>query len=396
MERPINILMFNMSAFSDWEEGIVNRNFFIFQHLEQNPLVNKILSVDFLPIKLKQGLKYYTRNLLLGQKNKSIIYGDLTSACYRISDKAYVYSAVDSVWSEKQIIKELKNIVKKLNMESDLIVWSYNPMFLGFINKMDYKSFVFDTVDNWTEHQQYLKLIKKNKLMNNYKKISEKSDLIFTVSASLLDFYKNFGRKNNIFQIPNGVDYDHYANAENYQKETEIDKINKKTIGYIGTIQDRLDFDLIKHIAEKNKDKIIVLAGPVWKSAEKEIREKLNFDNVKFLGRIKFEKAPAYINKFDVCIIPHKINKFIKSTNPMKLYEYLAAGKPIVSTKGAGISQYADYVYIANDYEKFNQYIQKALNENTAELEIKRKKAAEKQDWRNRIKKMLNIIEEKL
>jgi glycosyltransferase involved in cell wall biosynthesis len=359
-------------------------------------MVNKILAVDFLPRKFKQGMKYYAKNLLFGQKNKSMIYGDLTSACYRVSDKSYVYSAVDSLWSERKIIKELKNIVKRLNMQSNLIVWSYNPMFLGFLNKMNYDLFVFDTVDNWTEHEQYLKLIKRNKLMNNYKKISAKADVIFTVSFELLDFYKKFGGKNNIFHIANGVDFDHYANPENYLKQTELDQIDKKTIGYIGTIQERFDFDLVGYIAKKNKNKVIALAGPVWKSVEKQAKEKLNLPNVKFLGRVEFEKAPAYINKFDVCIIPHKIDQFIKFTNPMKMYEYLAVGKPIVSTKGAGVSQYADYVHIANDYEKFNQYIQKALGENTAELAQKRKKAAQKQDWSDKIDQMLKIIEEKL
>jgi len=384
-----------MSPYKDWQNQIVNRNFFILQNLQKNPLVDKILAVDFLPRKMKQGLKYYYRNLMTGLKNAEIIYGDLTSDCYQVADKIYAYSSIDAVWSAKTVIKELNKIKKKLNF-NNLIIWSYNPMFLDFINKMDYQLFVFDTVDNWTEHPGYLKLMKRKKLLANYKKIAQKADIIFTVSKELLDFYKKFDRMQNISWIPNGVDFDHYTNSQNYQKPTAIDNETKPIIGYIGTIQDRLDFDLIKFIAEKNKDKIIVLGGPVWKSVKKEIESKLNLPNIKFLGRINWQDAPAYLNKFDVCIIPHKLDKFIKSTNPMKMYEYLALGKPIITTEGAGIKDFEKYLYIANDNEKFNQLIQKALAEDADEIKAKRIEIAKQQDWSKRVSKMLDLISEQI
>jgi len=381
-----------MSANSDWQNGIVNRNYFILENLEKDDSINKIISVDFLPISLKPGLKYYYHNLLFNSKNKQIIYGDMTSACYKATDKIYVYSSVDSVWSPKTISKELNKIIKKLNLDN-LIVWSYNPMFLDFLNKLNYEQFVFDTVDNWTEHKAYLKLIKKKKLMNNYKKIAAKADYIFTVSDELTEFYKQFGREDNVHWIPNGVDYHHYTNDENLQKQTVIDDEKRKIIGYIGTIQDRIDFDLIKFIAQKNEDKLIVLAGPIWKNVKKEIKNKLELlENVKFLGRIKFEYAPSYINKFDVCIIPHKLTKFVQSMNPMKMYEYLALGKPVVTTEGAGVNNFKELLYIAKDKQEFNSFINHAINETDKNLKLKRQEAAKKHDWINKTNKMLKII----
>ena len=382
-----------MSPYSDWQNGIVNRNFYIFKNLEKNPNINKIISVDFLPKKLKSGIKYYYKNLLFGQKNKAVVFGDLTSIAYKASDKTYVYSSVDLIWSSKQIIKELKKLISKLNLSENLIIWSYNPLFIDFIDKINYDLFVFDTVDNWSEHSQYLKITNKRKMLANYKKIAGKANVIFTVSKDLLRFYENFGRTDSISWIPNGVDYAHYADLEKYNIETGLDEEKRKIIGYIGTIQDRLDYDLIKFIAEKNTDKVIVMAGPIWKNVQSEIKTKLgNLPNVQFLGRIHFDKAPAYINKFNVCIIPHKIDKFVKSMNPMKMYEYLACGKPVITTEGAGLAEFKEYFYIANDHQKFNDFINKALVEDSNELKLKRQNIAKKHDWSYKINKMLNEI----
>jgi len=388
--------MLNMSAYSDWQKGIVNRNYFILENFEKNDSINKIIAIDFLPIKLKQGLKYYYHNLLFNLKNKPIVYGDMTSACYKATDKIYVYSSIDSVWSAKTISKELNKIINKLNLDN-ITVWSYNPMFLDFLNKINFEQFVFDTVDNWTEHKAYLKIMKKKRLMNNYKKIAAKADYIFTVSKELLEFYKQFGREDNVHWIANGVDYDHYTNDENLQKQTVLDDEQKKIIGYIGTIQDRIDFDLIKYIAEQNNDKLIVLAGPVWKNVKKQIKTKLeSLDNVKFLGRIKFEYAPAYINKFDVCIIPHKLTKFVQSMNPMKMYEYLALGKPVVTTEGAGVNEFKDLLYIAKDKQSFNNHINQAIKEKDDNLIAQRQEQAKKHDWINKTNKMLQIIDKNI
>ncbi len=394
INEPLNILMFNMSPYSDWQDGIVNRNYYIYKCLEKDKRVNKIILVDFLPKKIKPGIKYYYKNLLFGQKNKAVIFGDLTSLAYKATDKAYVYSSIDLIWSSRQIIKELNRLITKLNISNNLIIWSYNPVYNDYIKKIPHDLFIFDTVDNWSEHQQYVKIFNKQKILNNYKIIAAKSDLIFTVSKNLLKLYEQYGRTDNIYWIANGVDYEKFANPKELA-ETELTNENRRIIGYLGTIESRLDFNLIKYIAQKNKDKLICMAGPIWKNAKKEIDVKLkNLSNIIFPGRIHTNQAASYIERFDICIIPHKINKFVSSMNPMKMYDYLACGKPVVSTEGAGIKEFADYVYISNDYEKFNELIQQAINEDSDELQKKRQLKAKEQDWNIRVKKMFDIIQQ--
>ena len=92
------------------------------------------------------------------------------------------------------------------------------------------------------------------------------------------------------------------------------------------------------------------------------------------------------------CPVGVKIDEFIKSTNPMKMYDYLACGKPVVTTRGAGVDMFEDYVYIADYYEQFNQFLDESLNSDTDELQQKRVNILNDHTWQKRVSKMMDII----
>jgi teichuronic acid biosynthesis glycosyltransferase TuaH len=388
----IDIIMFNMSTFFDWDHGVVNRNYNILHTLAKDDRVQKIIGVDFFPIGLRKAAKHYFQNILLQVKTAEMVYGDLTSACYQRTEKIYAFSTIDSIFSWKKVANELHRVSRNLNLKN-VVFWSYNPMFVEFIGIMNEKMFVFDAVDNWSEHPGYVKLVGKRKLLRNYEIIAGKADVIFTVSSELLPFYKNFGRENNTFWIPNGVDFDHFNDEKLLCMENELTGIEKPIIGYLGTIQERIDLDLIAYLAEKNPDKIVALCGPIWPVIKKQLEKKLQkFNNIILTGRVKFEHSPSYINRFDVAIIPHKVDDFLKSTNPMKMYEFLSAGKPIVSTAGAGVDMFKEYIRVSNDPEEFNRMISEELKNDSEEKRVARRRAVGEHSWNKRVSDMLNII----
>jgi len=394
--NKINLVMFNMSTFYDWDHGIVNRNYNILNKLAKDERIEKIVAVDFLPIGFKKAAKHYLQNILFEPKSAEMIYGDLTTACYQKTDKIYIYTSIDSLFSLKTVAKEQRRVEKILNLKN-IVFWSYNPMFVEFIGKLNEKMFIFDTVDNWSEHAGYAKLIKKKKLLQNYQTIAKKADLIFTVSNELKKFYQKFNRTNNVHWIPNGVDFDFFNDEQAIQKENLISNISEPIIGYFGTIQERVDLELIAKIAKKHLNKKIVLAGPIWPSIKKQFNLELgDLNNVITTGRIKYQDAPSYINRFDIAIIPHKVDEFIKSTNPMKMYEYLACGKPVVSTQGAGLDMFADHIYIADNHDEFKYFIDKAFEEDCAKLQAQRRNAVKTHSWTNRVKKMTDLMFNKL
>lgn len=396
MERQYDLVMLNMSTMPDWQSGVVNRNYFILNEFAKRQQIRKIIAIDFLPKRLKTAIKFYWKNIVAPAKKYEVIFGDLTSLCYQQTEKIFVYATIDSVWSWQRAALEMRELEEKLNLKN-IILWSYNPMFTQLIGKLKEELFVFDTVDNWATHSQYKKLMPAKKLQDNYQIIAQKADLIFTVSENLVDYYKQFDRTQDVYYVPNGVDFEHFNKSVDKNIETSLDKIKKPIIGYVGTINsDRVDLDLIEYLAQKNSDKIIALLGPVWHDSVKKVDYLSNkYENIICSGRIKWFDMPAYLRKFSLAIVPHKNNEFIASTNPMKIYDYLACGLPIVSTQKSGHDNIDRIINLQTDYEKFNQAVQEELKNIKYEQILQRKEIAQEYDWQKKVDFMLQKINRK-
>jgi len=383
--KKIQIIMFSMSNYLEWAGGVENRNYQILQHLIKDERVEKVITVDYLPHNWRRFFKNW-KNLFKKNSLEKVKSG-LFTKIYKVSDKLRVFSSALSKISPKRFYREINRFVAGENC-ANLIVWSFYPLATDYFLQIPAKLYVFDTVDNWAEHPSYCH--HKKQLIENYKTIDKKADLIFTVSNDLQNLYENFSK---VYWAPNGVDVKHFQ--QKYAViNRDIGEIKKPIIGYIGTIQDRLDQDLLEYLVKNNPDKSFVMIGPVW---YKEIAERFaKYSNIYFLGRKSYQEAPMYVQQFDVGIIPHRIDKFVKSTNPMKMYEYLACQKPVVSTTGGDVEQFADLIHITNVYQEFNQSIAKALNNDSEKLRKARFKKAQENSWLKRTDEMLKLIEQKL
>lgn len=382
-----------MSNYTDWQKGIANRNYHILQTLAKDERAGKIIAVDFLPIGFnwKRKLKYFYCNLIKGavacDKDKKICigsgetrFGDFTSRCYQIKSKIYVYSSVNNL---KTVLKELSKIKERLDLEN-LVVWSYNPFIsnLKEIKKaLNAKITVFDGVDDWSEHSVYKR--QKKLLKKNYQDIKNEADVIFTVSKELKE--RLFGDISKAHWVSNGVDVEHFKNKTERIPNSMKD-LKHPIVGYEGVIQDRFDIDLIKYLAQKNPDKSFVFVGWLWRGLDGIInREFGNLENVRFVGRKTYNELPDYMHLFDVAIIPHKVNEFTKTMNPLKIYEYLACGKPIVSANVSGVEEFKNFIKVAENKEEFNQYINDALKSDSEELRLARLQEAGKHTWEKRV-----------
>jgi len=380
--------MFNMSKYSDWQKGIANRNYHILHNLVKHDEINKVIAVDFLPFNLKRALKTFFYNQVINDTQGTIIYGDLTSRCWQITSKILVYSTIDSILNPDRIISELIKIIAKEDMQQNLIVWNYNPMYVDYFEKLDQDLNVFDAVDDWLSHSSYKNY--KPKLDANYNTIRAKSDLIFTVSEYLKENF--FQNQHNVFWLPNAVDLEFFQ-AEN-KVHPLVAKLQRPIIGFLGILQDRVDIEIIKYLAQNNPEKNIVLAGPIWPNFPQ--AELTQYKNIHFLGPIKHWQIPSLYKGFDVGIIPYKTNKFIKSTDPMKYYEYLAANLPIVSTYVPGIERFDDLIYVARSPEQFSSLVGDALAGDRNLLRNERLAILRNNTWDHRVKEMLELIYSKL
>ncbi len=389
MEKKFDIIMLNMSSFSEWEEGVSNRNYHVLQQLLHNDQVGKILAVDYLPLNWKRALRNYKENVVLNLNEGEVIRKRLTHKVTKISDKLYVYSDVRFFFNPKAVFSNIKRMALNLNF-GDVVLWSYFPFAAPYWQGLGQKLTVFEAVDNWLNHPSYVPY--QAKLKQAYQLIKDQVDLIFTVSPNLVKFFDD---QPNVYWIPNGVDLKHYT-----QKfaliNRDIAELPKPIIGYIGVIQGRVDLDWIKYLAEANPDKSVVLVGPVWNEQDQARTALAALPNVHFLGYKGYQEAPMYIQQFDIGIIPHKSGEFSVSTNPMKMYEYLACGKPVVAADLAGTDNLGDLVQVATTKEEFNQQVNETLAADNDQARLARQEFVKKYSWLSTANKMMELVNKKL
>ena len=162
--KKYDIIIFNMSSFTEWDKGISNRNFHIIDHLKNNPKINKILAIDYLPHTWKRFLKNWYKNII-NTPNGKIIKTTLLTRIYKPDDKIIVYSTIKNKISLNKTLKNINNYAKEQNFKN-IILWSDYPLITEYFDKIEHDISVFDTVDNWCEHSSYKKFW--HKLKENY------------------------------------------------------------------------------------------------------------------------------------------------------------------------------------------------------------------------------------
>lgn len=356
---------------------------------------NKVLYVEpfswVVGITFFAKLKWILKKIILEPAGKlKIVSGNLYVLSPSISvpfKRKFYFAAV----LNGMVLKwQIKRIMGKLRFCCP-ILWIYNPFDTFLIGGFNEKVVVYDCVD---EHSAY-PAFKQGLLRTIEKKLVKKSNVVFVTSSRLYEEKKLLNK--NTFYIPNGVDFEFFRNAVTNKKVPEdIAVINKPIIGWLGAVRSWLDFDLIQHISETNPKWSIVFVGPVIEKLDLESLKKLK--NVFFLGKKTKEEVPAYLQNFDVCLIPNKINELTNAMNPIKIYEYLAVGKPVVAVNLCEVRQLADVVKIANNREEFVGFIKDSLytDDDDKEQVLKRIKKAESYSWNSLFNKAIRHIEKVL
>ena len=199
------------------------------------------------------------------------------------------------------------------------------------------------------------------------------SDLVISTSAHLQRKVEK--ERDDALLIPNAGDFQHFCRT--FEKGP-LSNIKKPVIGYYGAIAEWFDSGLVEFLASERPDWSFVLIGHTFGS---DIGRLETFPNVHFLGEKPYLELPNYLCGFDVCIIPFRLTPLIEATHPVKFYEYLAAGKPVVSTMLPELVPFKDMCYLANDKEEFLKNIKRALDEKGSIQKKKRMVFAKEHTW---------------
>jgi glycosyltransferase involved in cell wall biosynthesis len=204
--------------------------------------------------------------------------------------------------------------------------------------------------------------------------------LVLATSYFLLDHVKKVNP--NAVLVPNGTDYGFFHQAAQPMPVEEIKNLRHPIIGYYGAIADWFDSQLVHDLAISHPEWTFLLIGSTLLSDLKPLK---GAENILLLGEKPYTEIPGYLSHFDVAIIPFKQTPLTHATNPVKMYEYLSAGKPIVATRLDEISHYAEHVRLAGTWEEWERSILDSLaEEKTEALLEKRFEFAKANTWQKR------------
>lgn len=237
------------------------------------------------------------------------------------------------------------------------IAWFYSPMFISFLSDLPSpRVIVYDCMDELSAFKNA-----PASLQQEERRLFGLADIVFTGGNLLYETKREF--HSNIHSFPSSIDREHFEKARSGNMEpADQALIEGVRVGFFGVIDERMDLALINAIAEKRPHWNLIIVGPVVKIDPAALPRR---KNIFYLGSKKYEELPAYLSGWDVALIPFAQNESTKFISPTKTPEYLAGGKPVVSTPIHDvIHPYGDekLVYIASSPEEFISGIEWSLD----------------------------------
>ena len=222
------------------------------------------------------------------------------------------------------------------------------------------------------------------------KSLIKVSDLVITTSDELKKAKEHINP--NTVAIPNGVNVNHFKMTQKIETKIheDIKSFSKPIIGYIGTIFRWLNQDWVEYAALKNKNYNFIFIGPITTGISKLKRIK----NIFFLGPRPYSSLPSFLKAFNVATIPFVIDGVTLKASPIKFYEYLAAGIPIVSTDLPDLKDFKDVASLVNTKEEFSDAIRKLIKIENDYLKKERMNLSEKYSWEGRFHQLNQFIEQ--
>ena len=235
------------------------------------------------------------------------------------------------------------------------IRWYYTPMMLPFSRQVESVCTIYDCMDELANFR-----FAPPRLLPLEQELLDSADLVFTGGFSLYEAKKS--RHPAVHPFPSSVDRAHFAQARGELEEPVDQKLSSRPrFGFYGVVDERMDLELIARVADAHPDWSLIIVGPVVKidTAELPVRA-----NIHYLGGKKYEELPAYLGGWDVALMPFAINDSTKFISPTKTPEYLAGGRPVVSTPITDVIRHygdLDGVFIAGRPEDFVAACEQAL-----------------------------------
>lgn len=299
--------------------------------------------------------------------------------------------------SPEQIEQEQRQLLERFFAEAGLqryLFWYYTPMALGFTDHFSPVLTIYDCMDELSAFK-----FAPQRLRELEQELFRKADLVFTGGQSLYEAKKE--QHPRVYAFPSSIDKVHFGQARQALPQPEDQaSIAEPRIGFFGVIDERSDLELLTAVADAKPEWQLIMVGPIVKIDPADLPQR---PNLHYLGGKSYKELPAYLSSWSVAMLPFAINESTRFISPTKTPEYLAAGKPVVSTPIRDVVRpYGEQalVHIASTPQEFVAAIKKALEQQQdeewkAKVDAFLENISWDQTWRGMVDLMGDALEEK-
>ena len=289
--------------------------------------------------------------------------------------------------NQKNIAKFVREKMKEHGFEKPLL-WVYSPVTVDCVDLIPHSGLVYDCVDR---HSAYGGLMNPALVDAMELELAKKADHVFATADALADRLRTVQPKTDM--IPNGANFERFVQAAQPQPlPDDMQGIPHPIFGFVGALQSCIEYGYLEAAAKARPDWSFVLIGKEKPGVDLSALHAM--PNVHFLGLKPNEQLPQYLAHFDACLNLFAKSDLSKDVSPLKFYEYLATGRPIVSTKQPDqILQYAPLIEIADSQEEFISACEKSCSDTAPEQIDARIEAGRACSWDSRVAQMCGILE---
>lgn len=362
-----------------------NRVLFVDYPFSAKDMVKSFLGGQKVPVARILGLKPRLRSLPV-EKNSSIhvLTPPVVFPINGLRD-GYIYDLLLK-FNARRVGKAVRSAMNRLNMKEPVVINAFNP-FIGdpLINKLGEALNLYYCYDEigaapWNaKHGSRLE-----------KSFMRKVDAVITTSVGLYDSKRRQSRA--CYLVKNGVDFGHFLKAfEPVSLAREVRPVDGPVVGYMGSLDDRLDYELLREVCLLGEDMKFAFVGRIESPKAAEYLGSL--DNVTLTGAKPPSELPEIMKWFDVGLIPFVKNEFTRNIYPLKINEYLAAGKPVVMTSFASLPEFESIASFADTPVEFLRAIRREHSADSDSRQMVRIRMARENSWDNRAEELSEIIQ---
>lgn len=291
-----------------------------------------------------------------------------------------IYSSAPGIETIDQLITSIGEVLEWANSKR-IISLVDHPFWHDIASVLPNSRLIYDCMDH---HEGFGN--NADSLMQLEKSLLSSADLTITTSSWLDNAVAPHARRRAL--IRNAGDYEHFARVPG---SLYRDPQGRRIIGYYGAIAEWFDLDMVEAVARQHPECCVLLIGADTVNARARLVKLLN---VTFTGEVTYSQLPYYLYSFDVCLLPFKVIPLTLATNPVKAYEYLSAGKPVVAVDLPEMTQFEGLVYAASDKNAFLAAVGKVLSQPEPDALVQQRKAfAQGQTWRHRAEAIMQQAE---